>query len=109
MAELSKTDYCLLIDYYGDLLTAYQQEVLRQYYECDMSYAEIAESFNITRQGARDVIARASAKILDIENKLHFVKKIGEYEKIIDKLIDTTTSASFKTELIQLKSKVREI
>ncbi len=109
MAELSKTDYCLLIDYYGDLLTDYQQEVLRQYYECDMSYSEIADIFEISRQGARDVIARASAKILDVENKLHFVKKIGEYEKWIDNLIETTTSAEYKAELVELKRKVREI
>ncbi len=109
MTELSKTDYCLLIDYYGDLLTDYQQEVLRQYYECDMSYSEVADVFEITRQGARDVIARASAKILDIENKLHFVAKIGEYEKLIDRLIDTTVSEEFKQELIELKRKVREI
>ncbi len=109
MAELSKTDYCLLIDYYGDLLTDYQLEVLRQYYECDMSYSEIADIFEITRQGARDVIARASAKILDIENKLHLVKKIGEYEALIDKLITSTGSEEFRCELTELKRKVREI
>lgn len=108
MKELSKTDYCLLIDYYGDLLNEYQKEALRMYYDCDMSYAEIAESYGISRQGARDVIARASDKISEWENKLHFVKRIGEYEKELDALIEST-DGDMKEKIVVLKKKLREI
>ncbi len=108
MKELSKTDYCLLLDYYGELLNDYQKEALRLYYDCDMTYTEIAESFSISRQGARDLIERLSEKIKSYEDKLHFVKRIGDYEKELDKLI-ATTDGKTKEKIVVLKKKLREI
>ena len=38
------------------MLTEKQREMLRQYYNDDLSLSEIGENFGITRQGARDAI-----------------------------------------------------
>ena len=43
-----------LLDFYGEVLTEKQREMLRQYYNDDLSLSEIGENFGITRQGARD-------------------------------------------------------
>ena len=48
-----------LLDFYGDMLTEKQREVVECYYNEDLSLAEIAEEKGITRQGVRDGIKRA--------------------------------------------------
>ena len=42
-----------LLDFYGEVLTPKQREMLRQYYNDDLSLSEIGENFGITRQGAQ--------------------------------------------------------
>ena len=41
----------LLYDFYGDMLTDRQKEFYDLYYNEDLSLAEIAENYGITRQG----------------------------------------------------------
>ena len=43
-----------LLDFYGEVLTPKQREMLNQYYNDDLSLSEIGENFGITRQGARN-------------------------------------------------------
>ena len=64
-----------LLDFYGDMLTDKQQEVMEQYYNDDLSLAEIAANLGITRQGVRDFIKRAEGIIDETEAKLHLVEK----------------------------------
>ena len=59
-----------LLDFYGDVLTERQREVMEQYYNDDLSLAEIADNFGITRQGVRDSIKRAEGILLDLEARL---------------------------------------
>ena len=64
-----------LIDFYGDVLTEKQRDVLEQYYNDDLSLSEIAENFGITRQGVRDSIKRGEAILLDLEDKVGFARR----------------------------------
>ena len=50
-----------LLDFYGDMLTDKQRDVVELYYNEDLSLAEIAAHSGITRQGVRDSIKRAAA------------------------------------------------
>ena len=43
--------YSVLLDFYGPALTEKQRAILTEYYDEDLSLAEIAENFGITRQG----------------------------------------------------------
>ena len=51
--------YSVLLDFYGPVLTDKQRVILTEYYDEDLSLAEIAENLGITRQGVRDGIKRA--------------------------------------------------
>ena len=53
-----------LLDFYGDVLTEKQRDVMEQYYNDDLSLSEIADNFGITRQGVRDAIKRGEGTIL---------------------------------------------
>ena len=79
-----------LLDFYGDVLTEKQREILDLYYNEDLSLAEIAESNGLTRQGVRHVIKKAEDELTTLENKLglanHFVKLSSAYDTIASNL-----------------------
>ena len=56
-----------LLDFYGEVLTEKQREMLRQYYNDDLSLSEIGENFGITRQGARDAIKHGETTLKELE------------------------------------------
>lgn len=73
----------MLFDFYGDLLTERQKEFYDLYYNEDLSLAEIAENYGISRQGVRDVIVRAEAAMEDIEEKTHIIRRFNQNKKEI--------------------------
>ena len=66
-----------LLDFYGDMLTEKQREVIEFYYNEDLSLSEIADNEGITRQGVRDSIKRAEAQLLDMEQRLGLAKRFA--------------------------------
>jgi uncharacterized protein len=68
----------LLLDFYGDMLTEKQREVIEFYYNDDLSLSEIAENVGITRQGVRDAIKHAEGQLLEMESRLGLVKRFRE-------------------------------
>jgi len=75
-----------LLDFYGNILTDKQRDAIDLYYNEDLSLAEIAEHVGITRQGVRDAIKRGEETLNDMEDKLGFAEKFGEYRKAFDKI-----------------------
>ncbi len=65
----------VLLDFYGDMLTDKQREVVENYYNDDLSLSEIAEERDITRQGVRDAIKRSEALLVDMEERLGLAKR----------------------------------
>ena len=76
----------VLYDFYGELLTEKQQEVIELYYNEDLSLAEIAMHSGITRQGVRDSIKRGESQLLELESKLGLAKRFGEIERLLDEI-----------------------
>ncbi len=64
-----------LLDFYGDMLTDKQRDVVELYYNEDLSLAEIADHSGITRQGVRDSIKRAEAQLLEYESRLKLAER----------------------------------
>ena len=65
-----------LLDFYGEVLTPKQREMLRQYYNDDLSLSEIGENFGITRQGARDAIKHGETTLKELEAKVGFCRPL---------------------------------
>ncbi|PKM82621.1 MAG: putative DNA-binding protein [Firmicutes bacterium HGW-Firmicutes-14] len=73
----------LLFDFYGELLTEKQQDILSLYYEQDLSLGEIAREFAVSRQAVHDIIKRGEKILEGYEEKLKLVRKFTlEREKL---------------------------
>ena len=76
----------LLLDFYGDMLTEKQRDVIELYYNEDLSLAEIAAHSKITRQGVRDSIKRAESTLLELEERLGLAKRFRRIQEGLDKI-----------------------
>ncbi len=77
----------MLVDIYGKLLTKKQYEVIKDYYNNDLSLSEIAENNNISRQGVRDLIKKGENKLFEYEEKLNIMKKTQINEQAIQNVL----------------------
>ncbi len=70
--EMSKNLHIgVLLDLYGRLLTERQYEMMNMYYNDDLSLSEIAEQYQISRQGVHDAVKRGE------ETLEHYDKVLG--------------------------------
>ncbi|MGN0947644.1 YlxM family DNA-binding protein [Megasphaera sp.] len=81
-----------LLDLYGPLLTEKQRRCMEMYFDMDLSLSEIGEELNISRQGAYDMLKRASQSLEKYEQRLHLLArydavrgKIDEAEALLDR------------------------
>ena len=97
----------MLFDFYGDLLTERQREFYDLYYNEDLSLAEIAENYGISRQGVRDVIVRAEAAMSEIEDKTHIIRRfhqsqaaIAAIDQAADQLLQAVNERSYNDAML---------
>ena len=69
-------DIPLLYDFYGELLTDKQRNMIELYYHQDLSLSEIAENIGISRQGVRDSVKRAEAQLVEMEAQLGMAARL---------------------------------
>ena len=106
----------MLFDFYGDMLTERQREFYDLYYNEDLSLAEIAENYGISRQGVRDVIARAEAAMSEIEEKTHIIRRfhqsqaaIAAIDQAADQLLQAVNERSYNDAMLDgLANTVKE-
>ena len=105
--------YCGRLNaYYGSMLTEHQSEILRLYYDCDMSLAEIAEVTGTSRQAVREAIVRSTDKLEIWEQKLNLIKKVDSISAELNKIIasiDSVDKAEVKAKLCSLLDEIKEI
>lgn len=71
----------LLLDFYGQLLTDRQFEILDLHYNNDFTLTEIAEQLSISRQGVFDNEKRGRALLNEYENKLGLLSKFSQQKQ----------------------------
>ncbi len=76
----------MLYDFYGNLLTDKQREILELYYQHDLSLAEIAAEGGISRQGVHDLVKRAVRTLEKAEEKMGLVERFAGQEKLLRRL-----------------------
>lgn len=85
MVEIEKTVYFgNLLELYGKLLSPVQQQIMRDYYENDLTLTEIAENNKISRQAVYDAVVKSQTKLSQFEEKVGAYKEISRLKGIID-------------------------
>lgn len=64
-----------LLDIYGPLLTERQRRCMEMYFDMDLSLSEIGEELQISRQGAYDMLRRASHSLENYEQRLQLLAR----------------------------------
>ncbi len=67
-------DMCRLLDLYGGLLTEKQFDIMDFYYNDDLSLGEIADHYDISRQGVHDAIKRGDEALTEYEQRLGLLR-----------------------------------
>ena len=105
-----------LFDFYGELLTDKQKQILEYYYDDDYSLAEIAEVMAVTRQGIFDVIKRSKAMMEAYEEKLGLIDRflksqilLEEIEKVLLDCADREKDEQLKSELMLVVEKLKNV
>lgn len=77
----------VLMDFYGQLLTARQLEILDMHYNSDYSLGEIAEELGISRQGVYDGIKKGKESLMSYEERLGLAARFKTQEEIMRKAL----------------------
>lgn len=101
----------MLLDFYGDMLTDKQKDVIDLYYNQDLSLGEIADEVGISRQGVRDSIKRGEALLFEMEGRLGFLKNfrkteiaLANIETLAKEIVDINRKQSSSIGLIEVKA-----
>ena len=108
---MKKLDECLLLDFYGNLLTDKMRNATELYLDDDLTFAEIADTLNISRQGVHDTVRRALKQLHEYEDKLGLVERFTSQSVIIDEaigLIDSNDAEGARALLTALKTEIEE-
>ncbi len=106
----------LLLDFYGQMVTKRQYDILDLHYNSDYSLGEIAQELNISRQGVYDNIKRGKAALFEMEQKLgligRFIKqkvKASEILKALESIDTSVLSRQDAASLDKARQAVRSI
>lgn len=89
----------MLLGMYGSLLTDKQRNIMKLYYDDDLSLSEISELTTTTRQAIYDIIKRCHKTLVNYEENLKLLTKYDKSEKL---------KKSIKEELIMVKQKAKD-
>ena len=76
----------LLLDYYGELLTKHQQDILDEYFNEDLSMNEIAENLMISKSAVQDLIKRSLVQLNDYEKALKLIQKDKKMNAVLEEM-----------------------
>lgn len=98
---LEKTvEISVLYDFYKQLLTEKQRDIVDLYYNQDLSLGEIADEFDVSRQAVFDILKRTEKSLYQYEEKLNFIKSTNDKNKRISKILDSIIDLENEPDLI---------
>ena len=72
---LEKTvEISVLYDFYNQLLTEKQKNIVDLYYNQDLSLGEIADELGVSRQAVYDMLKRTERLLYQYEERLNFIR-----------------------------------
>jgi len=82
----------ILLDFYGQLLTPRQYQILDLYYNSDYTLGEIASQLNISRQGVYDGLKKGKKTLEEFEEKLGHAKRFLKHEEALKNILSDLQS-----------------
>ncbi len=99
-----------LLDFYRELLTERQYDVLALYFEDDLSLSEIADELGISRQGVRHIIKKGEEQLRGYEERLGLARRFSDSRRTaqqiserLDRLCKRTSDSLILSELDEIK------
>jgi len=89
-------DACMLLDFYGQLLTDRMRSILELHFAEDMSLAEIAEQESISRQAVHDAITRGRRSLEEYEAKLGLIQRFMSQKLVIRDAVEALEKNDMK-------------
>ena len=99
---VENADICLLMDFYGQLLTQKTREILELHFAEDMSLAEISDQCGITRQAVHDTVRRGVQTLQEYEDKLSLVRRFMVQRDCIREAIQDIDSGQAEAAKLKL-------
>ena len=106
----------LLYDFYGELLTDKQKDIVDMYYNKDFTLSEISEQIGISRQGVYDALKRAENTLEDYEKKLGLVEKLLQQKSLLkkissmlDQILSLQNSEIINNRIIEIKNIIKQL
>lgn len=104
---LEKTvEISVLYDFYNQLLTEKQKNIVDLYYNQDLSLGEIADEFDVSRQAVYDMLKRTERLLYQYEEKLNFIRLIDIKNKKISDILNSVISLENELALISSSEKL---
>ncbi len=76
----------LLYDFYGQLLTDHQKRIYEDAAYGDLSLSELADAYEISRQGIHDLLKRCDRQLLEYEEKLQLIDRFLKLRGLIGQI-----------------------
>lgn len=93
----------ILYDLYGGILSKNQQIVYEYHVIDDLSFTEIGEELNMSRQAAYDLFKNADKKLKEIDSKLELSMRFKDIEKLANEI---KNAANGNKQIISLSNKI---
>ncbi len=101
----------LLYDFYGELLTDHQRKIYEDAVYNDLSLVEIAEEYDISKQGVHDLLRRCTKSLEGYEARLHMIERTDRIRKVLGSLSSAADDPGFDNDKLRkmVKEAVSEI
>lgn len=102
----------LYLDFYGNLLTDKQREIMTLYYDLDISLSEIATEVGTSRQAVYDAIKVSENTMKSFEQKLGLVEKYLKNRTLLLETIQKIDEMCGDVEnksLLEIKSNISKV
>lgn len=104
---LEKTvEISVLYDFYNQLLTEKQKNIVDLYYNQDLSLGEIADEFGVSRQAVYDMLKRTERLLYQYEERLNFIRLTDIKNKKILDILNSVISLENELALISSSEKL---
>lgn len=108
---MDRFEISILRDFYGSLLTKKQDEMLRLRYDEDLSFGEIAEICDVSRQAVLDSLNKGEKHLAEYEETLKCVEKQRRITAILNGIennIDCMEKQALLARLAEIKNILEE-